>query len=68
VREGATQTTPLTDFERETPLYISSSIAIQMTISLKKNFITEMRWMAQARDIVLPNTYHSMQPILSGNG
>jgi hypothetical protein len=67
-REGATQTTLLTEFGRKTPWYIFSSIAIQMTISLKKIKFAEMRWMAQARDIVLPNTYHLMQPILSGNG
>lgn len=66
VREGPTQTTPLTDFGRKSPWCNSSSIAIQMTISLKK--IAEMGWMVQARDVVLQKTHHLMQPILSENG
>jgi hypothetical protein len=36
VREGATQTTHLTDFGRKAPWWIASSIAIQMTFSLIK--------------------------------
>lgn len=36
VREGATQTTPLTDFGRKAPWWIASSIAIQMIFSLIK--------------------------------
>jgi hypothetical protein len=67
-REGATQTTPLTEFGKENPVVYFQLNCNSNDNFFKEFFLAEMRWMAQARDIVLPNTYHLMQPILSGNG